>query len=81
MMRIAALFLWLIVPIGIYAGYRAWGTPHLVWSYTYVGGGGADPFANRLYITCSYSGWTGLRTATARGGKCGWVRLIKGADQ
>lgn len=81
-MRIAALFLWLIVPLGLWLAVALLGTPHLVVSYTFHDNGDVyNPRAHRHYITCTYWGWTGMHRVAAEHGQCPWVRFFKADDQ
>lgn len=76
-MRIAALFLWLIVPIGLWAGYSVYGTPHIVGSYRFFDNGDIyNPSAYRRYIDCTYYGWAGVITVPATNAHCPWVRFF-----
>ena len=62
-MRIASLFLWLLVPISLWAVITLWGTPHIVTSYRFHDNGDRwNPRAHRVYIDCTYWGWTGRAT-------------------
>lgn len=82
-MKIAALFLWLAVPLGAYGVYVTYGTPHLIWSYEFRANGARyDLRVPRDYITCTYVGW-GPRTLTvpAVSARCPWVRLFHGEDR
>ena len=82
-MKIAALFLWLALPLAGYATYLAYGTPHFIWSYTFWDNGDQyNPYADRHYTSCTYFGW-GWETVTvpAIEARCPWVRLFKGPDQ
>ena len=82
-MKIAALFLWLIVPLGGYAIYTSYGTPHVIWEYSFRDNGARyDPFAPKHYTSCTYLGW-GLRTMRVpdKGGSCPLVRFFKGPGQ
>jgi len=38
-MRIAALFIWLALPAGIYIAYTVYGLPHTIWNYTFYDNG------------------------------------------
>lgn len=77
-MKIAAAFLWLIVPLGVWLAIALWGTPHIALSYTFRDNGDRyNPFAERHYISCTYYGWTGARTVDASVGRCPWVRAFK----
>lgn len=78
MIRIAALFLWLIVPIGLWWVYATYGTPHLVLTYRFFDNGDIyNPLARRRYIDCDYLGIHGWITASAINENCPWVRFFK----
>ncbi len=82
-MKVIAMFLWLALPVGGYATYLTYGTPHLVWGYRFLPNGDPyNPFADRTYTSCTYVGW-GPTTVTvpAIAARCPWVRFFKGADQ
>ncbi|MEM8786872.1 MAG: hypothetical protein AAGE76_01270 [Pseudomonadota bacterium] len=79
-MKVAALFLWLAVPLGLYGVYTHWGTPHLVYEYTFTGGSRSDPRLPRHYLTCRYIGWHGSVIAPAQAGRCPWVRFFHGGS-
>ena len=74
----AVMWLWVIVPIVLFALYLTYGAPHAIWSYSYHDNGRRwDPLAPRYYTSCTYVGWGGQTvTQAARGGKCGWVRFF-----
>lgn len=82
-MKYAALFIWLLVPLGVWLGITLYGTPHVVLSYTFYDNGRRyDPTAPRVYISCDYLGWYGWRSVPAWNGDCPWVRFfLEGADQ
>lgn len=82
-MKYAALFLWLLVPLGFWLGITLYGTPHIALNYTFYDNGRPyDPTARRVYFSCDYLGWHGWHTVPASGGKCRWVRFfVEGADQ
>jgi len=82
-MRVIALFLWLLVPVGAVAVYHTYGTPHVLWSYSFASNGSRyDLSVPRDYTTCTYLGWgPRLLTVPASGSRCPWVRLFRGADQ
>ncbi len=78
-MKIAALFLWLALPLAGVATYQIYGTPHLIWSTRFVDNGARYHLrVPRSYISCTYVGW-GLvtRTVPAQTGRCHWVRFFK----
>lgn len=77
-MKHLSLFLWLIVPVGLWLVIALFGTPHLVVSYRFQDNGRIyDPFAPRIYTSCDYLGVNGWVTVHARHGKCPWLRLFK----
>lgn len=80
-MKIAALFLWMIVPLSLWWGYATYGTPHVVATYRYAGSTYLPP-SERRYIDCDYYGLKGKVTVSALGGRCPLVRFFKpGSDQ
>lgn len=77
-MKVAALFLWLVVPATVWGVVVLFGTPHAVVAYTFYDNGDPyNPRAHRTYIDCTYVGWTGARKVAAQNGKCPWVRVFK----
>ncbi|MEM1410616.1 MAG: hypothetical protein AAGG79_07735 [Pseudomonadota bacterium] len=81
-MKIAALFLWLVVPLGVWGAVTMWGTAHVIVSYRFFDNGAVyDLQVARRYIDCTYFGWTGTRTVPAIDETCPWVRLFKADDQ
>jgi hypothetical protein len=77
-MRYAFLFLWLVMPIGVWSAYVAWGTPHAIWEYQFRDNGdNNNPLAERWYVACTFVGWTGVVRVTAEAGHCPWVRFFK----
>ena len=77
-MKIVGLFLWFIVPVGVWLGITLFGTPHLVLSYRFYDNGRPyDPMAHRVYISCDYLGWHGWHTVPAHRGTCPWVRFFR----
>ncbi len=75
-MRFAALFLWILVPLGLWLVVAQFGTPHGIVSYRYIGSA-YRPVSERRYTQCSYLGWIGVVTVPATDGRCPWVRLFK----
>ena len=74
----ASLFLWVLSPLALYGAYNAFGTPHIILSYSFTTTGSQyDPFADRIYYECTFWGATGWQTVPAQAGKCGWVRFFK----
>jgi len=67
MIKIAALFLWLLIPVTAYGVTLAVGAPHVLTA--------------RAGATCTYLGWGPhwVRVPT-RDYRCAWVRFIKGAS-
>jgi hypothetical protein len=77
-MRIAALFLWIAVPLAIYAGYSIYGLPHIAWTYTFRDNGRPyDPYAKRDYIDCTFWGPYGRFTVVADNGHCPWFKFFR----
>lgn len=77
-MKIAALFLWLVVPIGVGISYTTYGTPHVVGTYRFFDNGDMyNPHAHRRYIDCTYYGWEGPITVPAVNERCAWVRFFR----
>jgi hypothetical protein len=71
-------FLWLVVPLGLWAGYDAFGLPHTIWSYSWIDEGqGMDPFAERHYTRCTFIGPYGTFTQNAEYGRCSYVKFFK----
>lgn len=65
-------------PLGLWFAVERWGTPHIVYHYTFYDNGRPyDPFRPRTYITCTYWGAVGSITLYAQTGRCPWFRLIK----
>ena len=82
-MKLAALFLWLALPLAGYATYQLYGTPHLIWSYKFIANGARyDLRVPRVYTSCTYVGW-GPRTLTvpAVAARCPWVRFFKATSR
>ena len=77
-MKIAALFLWIAIPVSLWAIYVIWGTPHVTLTYRFYDNGARyDPLAHRHYIDCTYYGIAGTFTIDADDGTCPWVRFFK----
>lgn len=71
-------FLWLVVPLGLWAAYDAFGLPHAIWSYSWIDEGqGMDPFAKRHYTRCTFIGPYGTFTQSAEYGRCAYVKFFK----
>jgi hypothetical protein len=72
-------FVWIIVPILLYAMFKAWGIPHLAFNYTYMDDGrGYEPFApSRWYTSCTYIGYYGHFHFDAQNGTCPWLKFYK----
>ncbi len=80
-MRIAALFLWILIPLAFWWAYATYGTPHIVTSYRFHDNGDIyNPRAHRRYIDCDYLGVHGWKTASAKDARCPWVRFFKAED-
>lgn len=77
-MRIAALFLWILVPLGVWLAMALWGTPHVVVTYRFFDNGDVyDLRTERRYIDCTYFGWAGTITVPAMHEDCPWVQFFK----
>ena len=72
-------FVWIIVPILLYAMFKAWGLPHLAFNYTYLDDGrGYEPFApGRWYTSCTYVGYYGHFHFNTQNGTCPWFKFYK----
>ena len=71
-------FIWIIVPITLYAMFLVWGLPHIAFNYKWRNDGqGYDPFANRWYISCEYVGPYGSYFYRPKDGKCPWFLFYK----
>ena len=81
-MRLAALFLWIALPIAAYAVYGLYGLPHMIFSYRFYDNGDRfNPLAKRHYTQCTFVGPYGTFTVPASAGKCGWVEFFKPSGQ
>lgn len=69
-----SFFAWLAVPVVLYAAYRLYGTPYLIWSYDYYGTQ-AD-WSSRHYTRCTFVGAQGAVTTYPSDGKCPWVAFF-----
>lgn len=77
-MKYAALFLWMVVPLGLWIAVMVWGTPHIALSYRFLNNGDRyNPRAERHYVDCTYYGYSGAITIDAKNGACPWIRFIK----
>lgn len=77
-MKIAAMFLWLSVPMAAYFTYTVYGLPHVIWSYSFHNNGDPhNPLRARYFTECTFTGPFGVFTVGADGGKCGWVKLFR----
>jgi len=68
-------FIWLMVPLSIYAVSQTQGTPHMRWSYRYVDNGAS--MTNRYYTHCTYVGFSGVSQFHPMNGDCPFVQLFK----
>ncbi len=67
--------LWIVVPLVLFGIYRAWGLPHVIWSYEFYGG--AAGFGSRHYVACTFVGPYGAFTEPAENGRCDWLLFRK----
>jgi hypothetical protein len=80
-MKFFVLFLWLILPVGVFLTFFFWGTPHVVLTYRFYDNGDIhNPLAARTYISCDYLGMSGWRTDAAHAGTCPWIRFFRGGS-
>ncbi|KIC51050.1 hypothetical protein [Tateyamaria sp. ANG-S1] len=77
-MRWAAMLLWIAVPFLAVAAHNTFGSPHLLFSYTFLDNGDAhNPTVARQYTSCTYYGWGWHTVKTAdQVGRCPIVRLF-----
>ena len=81
-MKTLASLLWLSLPMVTYGVYASFGTPHLIYEYSFSGGDRYRLGSDRHYTSCTYVGWSGRKTVPATNGACPWVRLFHaGVDQ
>ena len=70
----ASYFIWLIVPVLLYAVYLHVGLPHMIWSYSWRDDGqGFNPHADRYYQRCTYIGPYGAFTVFPVNGQRDWL--------
>ena len=68
----------MIVPASVWLIILIWGTPHVVWLYSFHDNGDPyNPLAERRYISCVYWGWLGHIQVPAVDETCPWVRFLK----
>lgn len=70
-------FIWMLVPLSLFASVTTMGTPGFIWSYQWNAPGGASysDTAQRYYTRCTYIGTQGTFTENAADGKCRWLRF------
>jgi hypothetical protein len=74
-----SFFVWLVVPLALYGGYRLYGLPHVIWSYEYESAGGKSrwDFEGRWYESCTFVGPHGTFTVPADHGRwCGVIAFF-----
>lgn len=77
-LKIASLFLWVLLPLAAYGVFITKGLPHGIVSYSFLDNGNKwDPFLERYYTSCSFYGPYGSFTVPARNGKCPWLGFFK----
>lgn len=80
-MKLASLFVWILVPAAIWAVFVIWGSPHIALSWRFLDNGDRwNPRAQRDYIDCTYYGALGAITKSAEQGTCPWIRSIRAGD-
>lgn len=74
-------FVWLVAPALLFAAYRLYGLPHVIWSYDFYGSH-AD-WSARRYTRCTFVGPYGEFTTYPANERCGWIAFFHGkeADQ
>ena len=76
-MRYLAIFLWALVPLGLWIAVMVWGTPHIALAYRFLDNGDRwNPRAERYYVDCTYYGLAGTFTVDAEHGSCPWIRFF-----
>lgn len=75
----ASYFVWLVVPLALFAIVRGAGLPHVIWSYEWRGPNGSSGWSQRYYIRCTFIGPHGVFTEYPANGKCAWVRFRRAA--
>lgn len=80
-------FLWLVLPAAIWSVWVFFGTPHVIWSYSYVQEPPVDQRFTwlygkhkRKYLDCTYLGLNRPFTTKARSGRCPAIRFFKVRD-
>lgn len=75
----ATYFAWIIVPMGLYAVYAAFGLPHVIWSYDWnpMGPYSYTDSSQRQYTRCTYAGPYGPITDGSDDGTCPLIRFAK----
>lgn len=71
-------FVWIIVPVALYAAYAIYGLPHLIWSYDFRGT--YTDRANRFYTRCTFIGPYGAFTTYPTDGECPWFFFSQGME-
>lgn len=70
-MKYVALFLWVLVPLGLWFAVTTWRTPHVTLTHRFLDNGDRwNPRAERTYIDCTYYGFAGTFTVDAEHGTC-----------
>lgn len=73
----ARYFIWIVVPVAMWAAVEFNGLPHFRWQYSWVDQGqGYDPFAYRHYTDCTFWGPYGTFKIYPANGKCAWFQLF-----
>lgn len=77
-MRMATLFLWVVVPAAAYVGFALYGQPYVIWSYSFEHNGDPfNPLTERHYLSCTFIGPFGNFTVPADAGRCGWIKFFQ----
>lgn len=71
-----AYFVWLVMPVILYALYLAVGLPALRWSYRWTPSA-QESGDGRFYTRCTYLGFQGALTVRPSDGRCDLIRFSK----
>lgn len=77
-MKVLRFFVWVVPFVVLLMLWSGTGSPYVIWAYTFEDNGDPhNPFANRRYVSCTFTNFQSSVTVPARAGRCGWVRWIK----
>jgi len=79
-MRNIRYFIWILVPLALFAALQIFGAPFIRWNYSWRDDGqGHNPYAPRWYLACTYVG-VGVGGSFSVGpsdGNCPLIRFEK----